>query len=224
METKYSISALYGVQIITYEEGLRLGKVSEVYIAEGAKKIESISFSTGRIGTGKEYIVSFTDIHRIGKDAIIISSESAPFPLPDDLRGIGWKMLKGLKVMTFSGEELGELSDLIVALSNGEVSSLILADGKILEIKLDDLTIGADALMVPVGYAARIQELPKKTDTLQAFQAEVQSVKEKVKEAFQETAEKIEKTVGNIFGKPEPDQKKKTLDVKHNGLDDVEKP
>jgi sporulation protein YlmC with PRC-barrel domain len=224
METKYSISTLYGVQIITYEEGLRLGKVSEVYITEETKKIEGISFSTGRIGVGKEYFVNFADIHRIGKDAIIISSESATLPLPAEHRGIGWKTLKGLKVMTFSGEELGELSDLNMAKSNGEVSSLILTEGKILEIKLDDLTIGADALMVPVDYASRIQELQKKPDTLQAFQTEVQSLKEKVKGAFQETADKVEKTVGNIFGKSDPAQKKEKSNAKFNDTDNVEKP
>ena len=31
METKPNISVLHGIQIITYEEGLHLGKVSDVY-------------------------------------------------------------------------------------------------------------------------------------------------------------------------------------------------
>jgi hypothetical protein len=33
----------------------------------------------------------------------IVSSESSAFPLPADLKGLGWKVLKGMKVMTVKG-------------------------------------------------------------------------------------------------------------------------
>lgn len=224
METKHSMSALYGVQIITYEEGLQVGKVSEVYLEKASKRLTGMAFSSGIIGFGKEGFVSFADIHRIGKDAIIISSKLATHPLPDNLEDLGLKALKNLKVMTVNGDELGKFSDFTVFTGNGEISSLVMENGQCLDIQLDDLTIGIDALMVPEACASQCLKSQEKANSLHNLHADVQSIKETVKGAIKETVGKFEKKVGQVFRKSEPDQNKETSNIKFNGLDDADKP
>lgn len=81
-----------------------------------------------------------------------------------------------------------------------------------------------DALMVPEAYASQCLKSQEKANPLNNLQADVQSVKETVKEAIKETVGKLEKTVGQVFRKADPDQNKKTSDTKLDGLDDAEKP
>lgn len=52
MDTKNSIGALYGVQIITYEKGIMVGKLAKVYFEKTTQRLTGLAFSTGRIRIG----------------------------------------------------------------------------------------------------------------------------------------------------------------------------
>lgn len=46
MGLKQNLSDLRGVQVIAYEEGLQLGKISDIYLEKKTKKIQGISFKS----------------------------------------------------------------------------------------------------------------------------------------------------------------------------------
>jgi len=58
MELTGKVSDIRGILVIAYEEGLRLGKVSDIYIDKKAGQIKGISFKTGLLGIEKESFVS----------------------------------------------------------------------------------------------------------------------------------------------------------------------
>ena len=77
MELTGKVSDIRGILVIAYEEGLRLGKVSDIYIDKKAGQIKGISFKTGLLGIEKESFVSLEKINKLGKDGVIISSKTA---------------------------------------------------------------------------------------------------------------------------------------------------
>ncbi len=201
MENRQSLNAMVGIQIITYEEGVRLGKVSDVYIDREKKKVEGISFSTGRIGFGDTCFVSFGDIQCFGRDAIIISRESSATSLSSPPEFLGIKAVKAMKVMTSHGEDLGMLRDVSFNKSSGLISGLNLDNGELDDIRPDELTLGADAVLLPAEYASRISNPEEKPTTFSTLPIDVEGVKSKLKES----AQKIENAAKSVFGKYKSD-------------------
>ena len=144
MEFIEKVSNLRGVLVVAYEEGLQLGKVSDIYIEKQTSQIKGISFKTGLLSIEKESFVNMADIRKMGKDVVIITDEAAAAPLPKEIEASSLKALKGFKITTHDGKHLGELSDLTVTMENGNISEIILSGNKILDIKAEDITIGED--------------------------------------------------------------------------------
>jgi sporulation protein YlmC with PRC-barrel domain len=205
MELKQNVSALRGILVVAYEEGLRLGRVSEIYIQKKTKQIEGISFKRRLVGLKQESYVSLENISRLGKEVVIISSEALVKTLPAEVGEDSLKTLEGFKVTTVDGTHLGELSDLTVTKNDGKISDLILAEGKIIEIEAEEITIGADAIMVPVDYAARVEQIEEEKGRVLPLKVDTEKVKETVKETVEKTMEKVEKTVGKVLKKTEPE-------------------
>jgi len=84
-----------------------LGKVFDIYIEKQANQIKGISFKTGLLRIEKESFVSIENIRKMGKDVVIISSETAVTPLPKEFEGSSLKTLKGFKITTHDGQHLG---------------------------------------------------------------------------------------------------------------------
>lgn len=224
MEKNYNISTIFDVPIITYDGGIRLGKVSDVYVNHDSKTLEGISFHSKRTALEKEGFVSLADIHVMGKDAIIVSSETAAIPLSVELKSHSWRTLKGLKVMTVEGGQLGEITDIHVHKEDGTITRLILNDEKIVAIVTDELTIGSDALMVPIEYASRIQDYQPQNSPIPNFRADVRNAKESVEEVVIKAVKKIEKTVDKVFHKAGVDQENEHPHGRPKSVDEPTKP
>lgn len=208
MEPKQNVSALRALQVIAYEEGLRLGKVSDIYIQKETKQIEGISFKRGLVGLEQESFVSFENIRKLGKEVVIISSEAMVKTLPEEVKKSSLKTLKGFKVTTVDGTHLGELSDLTVTKNDGKISELILAEGKIVEIEVEDITIGADAIIVPVDYGSRVKQIEEEKGRVMPLKVDTEKVKETVKETAEKTFKKLGETVGKVLKKTKPEVEK----------------
>ena len=201
MELREKVSNLRGVLVVAYEEGLQLGKVFDIYIEKQTKQIKGISFKTGLLRIEKESFVSVENIRKMGKDVVIITNEAAATPLPIELEGSSLKALKGFKITTHDGKHLGEFSDLKVTMGNGKISGIILSGNKMLDIKVADITIGADVIMVPADYAARVKEIEQQKASFLTRMFSTATVSEMVKETVKETVEKVGEKVGQVLKK-----------------------
>lgn len=205
MEKRENVSELRGVLVIAYEEGLQLGKVYDIYIEKEAKQIMGLSFKGGLLGLEKESFVSFENIRKLGKDVVIISSEANIKPLPKELKESGLKAMKGFKITTHDGAHIGELIDLNVIKDDGKISEFILDEGKMLNIEVEDITIGQDVIMVPVDYAARIKDIEEEKRSVLARVPDSETIKETVKSTVKETVGKVGDTIGRVLKKGEPE-------------------
>ncbi|MEA1948958.1 MAG: PRC-barrel domain-containing protein [Thermodesulfobacteriota bacterium] len=138
----------------------------------------------------------------MGKDVVIISNETVVKPLPEKLKESGLKEMKGFKVTTHDGEHIGELIDLNVIKDDGKITELIMDEGKMLEIKVDDITIGPDVIMVPVNYAACVKDIEEEKSGLLARIPGSETVKDTVKG----TVEKVSDTIGRVLKKDKPEE------------------
>ena len=181
-----------------------MGKIFDIYIEKQANQIKGISFKTGLLRIEKESFVSIENIRKMGKDVVIITNEAAATPLPEELEGSSLKALKGFKITTHDGKHLGEFSDLNVTMENGKISEIILSGNKILDIKVEDITIGADVIMVPADYAAHVKDIEQQKAGLLTRMFAIATVSETVKE----TVEKVGEKVGQVLKKSKPGTEK----------------
>ena len=171
---------------------------------KNSKQIAGISFKGGRIGFEKESFISFENIRKVGKDVVIISSEEMVKPFVKELDGNSLNAMKGLKVTTVDGTNLGELFDLCVTGSDGKISELIMDEGKIVAVNIEDIAIGADAIMVPSDYVSRVKEAEEGNGRILQY-LDTETVSKRVKETVKETVEKVGETIGQVWKKKEPE-------------------
>ena len=139
---------------------------------------------------------------------MIITNEAAAIPLSKEFEESSLKALKSFKITTHEGKQLGEFSDLNVTMENGKISEIILSGNKILDIKVEDITIGADVIMVPGDYAARIKEIEQKDAGLLTRMFATAAVRETVIETVKETVEKVGEKVGRVLRKSKSGRRK----------------
>lgn len=158
-ELKENLTRLQGVPVVAFEEGLRLGKVHDIFIDKSAKRVQGISFMAGLWDRENESYVDLTDILKIGKDVIIVSRKTVATPLSDTLAGSSLRHLRGFKITTHDGACLGEVADLNVNRENGAITEIILTDRRMLEVDVGEIVLGPDVIVVPAAYAERITRL-----------------------------------------------------------------
>lgn len=197
MELIEKVSNLKGVLVVAYEEGLQLGKVNDIYIDKQTCQIKGISFKTGLLRIEKESFVSIENIRKMGKDVVIVTNEAAAIPISKEIEASSLNALKGFKITTHDGKQLGEFSDLTVTMENGIISEIILSGNKMLDINVEDITIGADVIMVPADYAVRIKDIEEQKTGLLSRMFTTATVGETVKETVEMVGEKI----GQVFKK-----------------------
>jgi len=226
METRKKVSDLRGVLVVAYEEGVQLGKVHDIYVEKPANAVKGISFKAGLLGLEKESFVGIENIRKMGKDVVIVSSETAVTPVPEALAGSSLKALRGFKITTHEGEHLGELSDLNVIMESGKISGIILTEKKMLDIDIEDITIGPDVIMVPADYVTHIKAIEEEKAGGLARRFRTPAVSESVKETVKETVEKVGETVERVLKKsrPGPKNEEERPRRKASDAENVEKP
>lgn len=210
MNVRESLSALHRNLVVSYDEGERLGHVTNVYFDKPSCRIKGVSLSRRLIKSEKETFVAFEGIHRLGKSVLIISTKAALKNIPKGLDTSSLRALKGTKVVTRDGEHLGELLDVNVVAKTGIISELVLYGARKLKIDVekDKISFGPDMLIVPANYSSRIQEMEVSnqkrfvtnagkttrnvTESIKSAVLNVTAKKQQVKEA---TAKQVKKPV-----------------------------
>jgi sporulation protein YlmC with PRC-barrel domain len=153
---KDNLAHIQGMPVVAFEEGLRLGRVHDVFIDRQAKRIRGVSFRSGMWRRESPSYVALADILKIGRDVVIVSGREAASALDDDMAPDSLRHLRGFKITTRDGAWLGEVADLNVDRESGTVSEVLLKDGTILAVDADDIVLGPDVVVVPADYVERI--------------------------------------------------------------------
>ncbi|RJQ78561.1 MAG: hypothetical protein C4519_12065 [Desulfobacteraceae bacterium] len=158
------VSRLYGAMVIALAEGLRLGRVSEIYFDRQSKRMVGLSYRSGIWGVDKEIYIGFEDVHKFSRDMIIVSGKAAAKELPPGMAPDGLRALKGYKITTHAGKHIGELSDFTIN-AEGKIEEILLPENRKLQIDIADVVLGPDLIMVPSGYEPSIRQMePEPTD------------------------------------------------------------
>jgi uncharacterized protein YrrD len=150
-----------GLPVVTMAEGKKIGKVDDVLIDPDGKGVAWLRLHSGGILGGDRWWVPARAMHGIGEDAVTITSEAdvlapADAPEAEDLVRLK-RTIIGNKVVTESGEHLGEVRDYEFAPDTFALTYLFVPPsmslfGEFLTISADKvLTIGEDAIVVSAG-------------------------------------------------------------------------
>lgn len=108
---------LIGMTVLSRTTGNRLGEVSDLYIdpIEGLLKGLTIRTENGKLGG-----IDYKDIYNFGQDAVMAEHDDAVVPINDEwIEGHphAKKHLLGVKIVTESGNLLGNVGDIFVSLA-----------------------------------------------------------------------------------------------------------
>ena len=221
MDLMDQLTHLQKVPVVAFEEGLRLGRVQDIFIDKRAKRIQGISFRSGMWSKEGDAYVDRADILKFGKDVIIVSRLAAASLLPEDMAAGSLRHLKGVKITTPEGAYIGEVVDVNVSRDDGSISEILMTDDQMLAVDHEDVVLGPDVIMVPTGYAERITRLETErhgilarmfgaavvTDSLrdkyEEIKASVTSGKgekmfEKTRDTVMRTSRKIQETIEQL--------------------------
>ena len=145
---------ILGLPVIEEKSGEIIGEVHDVIFIPTSSRIKGLI-----VEKGNKYLLQSHNINEIGEDAVIIKKGNV---LQDyeKMPGIGVKegenSLRGEKVITSSGREVGTVEDLVIDEETGEIIGYELSEGliqdllegrNILEFS-EELNYGKDALII----------------------------------------------------------------------------
>lgn len=214
MVFKDKISDLRGILVVEYEQGRRIGKVVDIFLNGEGSQIAGIAFKNSQMGTEKPSYAAFEEIHRMGRDVVIISSEEVVLPLPGSITQRSLKFFKHNPVTTHDGQQLGELVDVTVNPEDGRIKEIILSEDKVIDIKNDNIFFGPDAIIVPSTYAERSYSEKSSPSGILNRILDIGSISESVIEAsrnvghqIKTTAEKVSESISDSLKKHYPSSK-----------------
>jgi sporulation protein YlmC with PRC-barrel domain len=149
MHSKERGSKLYGAMVITLDEGIRIGRVYEVYIDKAAKQIMGISYKAGSWSMERELYVDMADIHKFSQDVVIITGRDAAKERPEGMHANALRGIRGYKITTQAGKHIGELTDLVIDRKDGGIVEILLSGNQKLQIDMSEVVIGPDLILIP---------------------------------------------------------------------------
>lgn len=164
-----------GLRVLTTKEGNEVGKVDDLVVDPDQKKVSWLRLHSGGGVFGTRYWVPVEAVHTLGEDVVTINTEaelqaSANAPAAEAIVNTK-RGLIGKKMVTESGERLGEIVDYEFAADTFALTELYVAVtmnffGEALTIAVDKvLTIGQDAVIVT---ADAVQHSKARADTTRA--------------------------------------------------------
>lgn len=146
-----------GLPVVSLAEGKEVGKVDSLVIDPDTRSVVWIRIHAGGL-MGERRLVPVSQVHAIGEHAVTIERESdaqlqAEVPGADELVKAKRPVL-GNKVLTETGQHLGEVRDIEIDPANFALTSLYVTPsmeifGRAFHIPADKIrTIGHDAIVV----------------------------------------------------------------------------
>jgi len=196
MNSTVKLATLHKTLVVSYEEGLRLGRVHDVFLDRKAKRISGIACSQGMLGTEEPFYVDRAAILKLGHEVVIVTRQDAAEPLSGEMEDQSLKRLKGRKITTTEGAYLGELSDLGVDRESGSVVELHLNDDRALEVDIADIAIGPHVIVVPNDYTGRVRELPPEKSGVLERARDLASLPETLRHRYAEIKDSVNRSKG----------------------------
>ena len=150
-------SELRGFPVVSSDEGAVLGTLSTIYINAADRRVAALGYRT-RWLRGEEFFVPISDVRKIGRDVVLIASETSAEKITNGVPeppGRSLKDLQGVWVTTMDGRQLGTLVD-VEFTEDWWISELSLAEDKAISVDAREIKIG-DQIIVPAEYADRVR-------------------------------------------------------------------
>lgn len=138
-----------GMQVITIAEGASVGKLDDVYFDLEHHRIYGYRIKGSWMWSATAACAA-DQVQKLGRDAILIKNEAglekAGGRTDDDARSWAGDFV-GRKIMSRRGEQLGEVSDLVLDEANQLVRAALTKDDRL--VKFDGrVALGRDAVIV----------------------------------------------------------------------------
>jgi uncharacterized protein YrrD/cell division septum initiation protein DivIVA len=193
----YKGKDIIGTSIVSYDRGEKYTTVQDLVFDQNSNQL--LGFLVSEAGWFKSaQVLLLKDVQSIGPDALITSSETAIVrvnSIPALRRIIDHNnVLKGTRILTLDGRDLGTMVDLYFDEHTGdvegyEVSGGLFADaysGRSFVPAPDTLKIGRDVAFVPVQTAQLMEE------QVGGIRAAMQTTSDKLQETAQITGDKLQ--------------------------------
>jgi uncharacterized protein YrrD len=165
---KYA-SEIIGMPVVSFATGQQVEKVRDVVYNEDTNTLLALLVDEGG-WLHSARIIPFDSIKSIGEDAVVIASDAMIITVDQDPRvasaAASNKSVKGNKVLTEDGKDLGRIDDLCIDEANGRVESYqvsggLFADmykGKVMVPAPTTLKVGEDVVFVPNETVQLVEE------------------------------------------------------------------
>ncbi len=193
----YKGKDIIGTSIVSYDRGEKYGVIKDLIFDQNSDQL--LGFLVSESGWFKSaQALLLKDVQSIGPDAVITGSESAivnvsTIPMLQRILDHN-NILKGTRILTMDGRDLGTMVDLYFDEHSGnvegyEVSGGLFADaysGRSFVPAPDTLKIGRDVAFVPVHTAQLMEE------QVGGIRAAMQTTSDKLQETAQFTGDKLQ--------------------------------
>lgn len=124
-------SEIQGMPVVSVQGADELGHVDDLYLDLGQSRILALRVNLSGLFSGHRAL-QWKDIQSIGQNAVTVASSSVlqqARDLPALENAVGWQSVRGMKVMTEGGDEVGTVSDLDLDPATGHIESYLLQEG-----------------------------------------------------------------------------------------------
>ncbi|MBW4515700.1 MAG: PRC-barrel domain-containing protein [Timaviella obliquedivisa GSE-PSE-MK23-08B] len=192
-----------GKPVVSYSTGRRIDTVKDLIFDQNSNQLLGFLITEGG-WFSSPHVLLLKDVLAIGADAVIIPSKDHVFDakqVPEISKILEYNnVLKGTRILTTDGRNLGTMVDLYFDNETGivegyEVSGGMFADaysGRSFVPTPKTLKIGKDVAFVPVETALLMEE------QVGGIKAAMQVAGEKVQETMQSTGEKLQDAGGKL--------------------------
>lgn len=129
-------SEVVGLPVICADNGKRIGVVSDIIFNPGSKKVKGFMLERKGCEISKK-AVFINDVVNLGKDALVIKDCTCVSKVGSNKKRPELKNraeVKGLKVYTKSGQDLGIVKDILFDYKTASIEGLEVSDGLLQDI------------------------------------------------------------------------------------------
>lgn len=122
----YRVSDMIGKPVVSTSSGDKLGTVSDALLDASAATVVGLIVRHGLIP--KEHVLPLADVQRVGRDSVLARTEEHLMSSREwregDLEATRSSALRGRRVVTAGGEQLGAVSDILIDEQTGDFGGI----------------------------------------------------------------------------------------------------
>lgn len=218
-----------GTKVISVNNGQEIGKVKDIIYDPRLNKVRALLIDEGGWFSDAK-IISLENINSIGQDAVMVNSEAAirkASEISEKVANIakGGTYLTKTKVITESGTELGEVTDIFFDPSSGQVQEFEVSEGLVKDVRsgkkrfnISNIkTVGEEAIIVSQYTESMTDEQKGGLEkVVEQGTQKAQQIMQDVKEKSAEAAEQVQNKASEFMSNPQIQQGKQQVQDKFN--------